>query len=147
MSITLPSETVFHSIERAIKEYRKFSQKNISNKIEDLTIDQGMVLLFLDKHSELTQKEIAALIFKDNASMTRMINLMVNKKYLKRSMNKVDRRRFTIELTTKGKEVLETLPPIILSNREKSLQGISQEEILQLETILKKIASNCTKSE
>jgi hypothetical protein len=27
MSISLPSETVFHSIERAIKEYRKFSQK------------------------------------------------------------------------------------------------------------------------
>lgn len=147
MSITLPSETVFHSIERAIKEYRKFSQKNISNKIVDLTIDQGMVLLFLDKHSELTQKEIAALIFKDNASMTRMINLMVNKKYLKRSMNKVDRRRFTIELTTKGKEVLETLPPIILSNREKSLEGISKEEMIQLETILKKIAANCEKSE
>ena len=147
MSITLPSETVFHSIERAIKEYRKFSQKNISNKIEDLTIDQGMVLLFLDKHSELTQKEIAALIFKDNASMTRMINLMVNKKYLKRSMNKVDRRRFTLELTAKGKDVLETLPPIILSNREKSLEGISPNEIIQLETILKKIAANCTKSE
>lgn len=146
MSITLPSETVFHSIEKAIKEYRKFSQKNISNQIEDLTIDQGMVLLFLDKHSELTQKEIAALVFKDNASMTRMINLMVNKKYLKRSMNTIDRRRFTIELTAKGKEVLETLPPIILSNREKSLEGISQEEIIQLETILKKIAANCTKS-
>ena len=145
MSITLPSETVFHSIERAIKEYRKFSQKNISDKIEDLTIDQGMVLLFLDKHSELNQKEIAALIFKDNASMTRMINLMVNKKYLKRSMNKVDRRRFTLELTAKGKDVLETLPPIILSNREKSLEGISKEEIIQLETILKKIAANCTK--
>ncbi len=146
MSIILPSETVFHSIERAIKEYRKFSQKNISNQIEDLTIDQGMVLLFLDKHSELTQKEIAALIFKDNASMTRMVSLMVNKKYLKRSMNAIDRRRFTIELTAKGKRVLETLPPIILSNREKSLEGISQEEIIQLETILKKIAKNCTKS-
>ncbi len=147
MSITLPSETVFHSIEKAIKEYRKFSQKNISNQIEDLTIDQGMVLLFLDKHSELTQKEIAALVFKDNASMTRMINLMVNKKYLKRSMNTIDRRRFTIELTAKGKEVLETLPPIILSNREKSLEGISKEEMIQLETILKKIAANCEKSE
>ncbi len=145
MSITLPSDTVFHSIERAIKEYRKFSQKNISNQIKDLTIDQGMVLLFLDKHSELTQKEIAALIFKDNASMTRMINLMVNKKYLKRSMNKLDRRRFTIELTAKGKKVLETLPPIILSNREKSLEGITKEEITQVELILKKITANCIK--
>jgi DNA-binding MarR family transcriptional regulator len=146
MSISLPSETVFHSIERAIKEYRKFSQKNISNQIKDLTIDQGMVLLFLDKHSELTQKEIAALIFKDNASMTRMINLMVNKKYLKRSMNPLDRRRYNIEITAKGKQVLESLPPIILSNREKSLEGITKEEIIQLESLLKKITSNCTKS-
>ncbi len=146
MSISLPSETVFHSIERAIKEYRKFSQKNISNQIKDLTIDQGMVLLFLDKHSELTQKEIAALIFKDNASMTRMINLMVNKEYLKRSMNKVDRRRFTIEITAKGKKILETLPPIILSNREKSIEGITKKEIIQLETILKKITTNCINS-
>lgn len=145
MSITLPSKTVFHSIERAIKEYRKFSQKNISNQIEDLTIDQGMVLLFLDKHSELTQKEIAALVFKDNASMTRMINLMVNKEYLKRSINKVDRRRFTIEITDKGKKILEALPPIILTNREKSLQGITKEELIQLETILIKITTNCTK--
>lgn len=146
MSITLPSETVFHSIERAIKEYRKFSQKNISNQIDDLTIDQGMVLLFLDKHSELTQKEIAALIFKDNASMTRMINLMVNKEYLKRSMNSLDRRRYNIEITAKGKQVLESLPSIILSNREKSLEGITKNELIQLETILKKITSNCTKS-
>ncbi len=146
MSITLPSETVFHSIERAIKEYRKFSQKNISDQIEDLTIDQGMVLLFLDKHSELTQKEIATLIFKDNASMTRMINLMVNKNYLKRSMHKIDRRRFTIELTVKGKEVLDSLPPIILSNRKKSLEGITKEEIIQLKNLLNKITANCTKS-
>ena len=146
MSITLPSETVFHSIERAIKEYRKFSQKNISNQIKDLTIDQGMVLLFLDKHSELTQKEIAALVFKDNASMTRMINLMVNKGYLKRSINSVDRRRFTIEITTKGQKILKALPPIVLSNREKSLEGITEKEIIQLETILKKITLNCTKS-
>jgi DNA-binding MarR family transcriptional regulator len=105
-----------------------------------------MVLLFLDKHSELTQKEIAALIFKDNASMTRMINLMVNKKYLKRSMNPLDRRRYNIEITAKGKQVLESLPPIILSNREKSLEGITKEEIIQLESLLKKITSNCTKS-
>ena len=146
MSITLPSETVFHAIERTIKEYRKFSQKNISNQVKDLTIDQGMVLLFLDKHSELTQKEIAALVFKDNASMTRKINLMVNKEYLKRSINNVDRRRFTIEITAKGKKVLETLPPIILSNREKSLKGITEKELIQLETILKKITTNCTKS-
>ena len=71
---------------------------------------------------------------------------MVNKKYLKRSINKVDRRRFSIKLTAKGKKVLKALPPIILSNREKSLKGITKKEIIQLESLLKKITSNCTKS-
>jgi len=143
MNIRLPSETIFHTIESTIKEYRKFAQKNISDKITDMTIDQGLVLLFLNEYPELTQKEIAELVFKDNASMTRMINTMVKKKYLKRSMNNEDRRRYKIEITVKGRQVLETLPPIIQKNRKTSLIGITKNELKQLEIILNKIRSNC----
>ncbi len=146
MNLALPSETIFHVIESTIKEYRKFAQKNISEKIKDMTIDQGLALLFLNDHPDLTQKEIAELVFKDNASMTRMINTMVQKKYLKRSMNNEDRRRYKIEITNKGKEVLETLPPIIHYNRNSSLKGITKNELNQLETILEKIRTNCTKT-
>lgn len=146
MNLALPSETIFHVIESTIKDYRKFAQKNISEKIKDITIDQGLVLLFLNEHPELNQKEIAELVFKDNASMTRMINTMVQKKHLKRSMNKEDRRRYKIEITKKGKEVLETLPPIIHHNRNSSLKGITKNELKQLETILGKIKANCTKT-
>jgi DNA-binding MarR family transcriptional regulator len=142
MDIDLPSETVFHTIESTIKEYRKFSQKNISTVIEDMTIDQGMVLLFLNKYPELTQKEIAVLVFRDNASMTRMINTMVQKKYLSRSMNNQDRRRFKLEITKKGKEVLKLLPSIIQNNRTASLSGITKNELNQLGIILNKIKSN-----
>jgi DNA-binding MarR family transcriptional regulator len=144
MHIPLPSETVFHAIERSIKEYRKFSQRNISEEIPDITIDQGMILLFLDRYSNLSQKEIAELIFRDNASMTRMINLMVKNKYINRSINEQDRRRFHLVITSKGKEVLAKLPPIILSNRARALEGISDEEQLQLMIILNKIMNNCT---
>ncbi|MEH6537384.1 MAG: MarR family transcriptional regulator [Psychroserpens sp.] len=146
MNLALPSETIFHIIESTIKEYRKFAQKNISEKINDITIDQGLVLLFLNNHPELTQKEIAELVFKDNASMTRMINTMVQKKHLKRSMNPIDRRRYKIEITNKGKEVLETLPSIINYNRNSSLKGITKNELNQLEVILGKIRTNCTKT-
>ncbi|WP_298902171.1 MarR family transcriptional regulator [uncultured Psychroserpens sp.] len=145
MDLPLPSETIFHVIESSIKEYRKFAQRNISNKIKDMTIDQGMLLLFLNKYPDLTQNEIAELVFKDNASMTRMINTMVQKKYLKRSMNPEDRRRYKIEITNKGKDVLETLPPIIHHNRKSSLKGISKNELNQLEIILSKIRTNCIK--
>lgn len=145
MNLPLPSETIFHAIESTIKVYRKFAQKNISKQLEDITIDQGLVLLFLNEHPELSQKEIAELVFKDNASMTRMINTMVQKKHLKRSMNFEDRRRYKIEITNKGKDVLKTLPPIIHHNRNSSLKGITKNELKQLEIILGKIKANCTK--
>lgn len=143
MTINLPSESIFHAIESTIKEYRKFSQRNISDQISDITIDQGMVLLFLDGYPNLTQKEIAELVFKDNASMTRMINTMVQKKYLKRSMNNEDRRRYKLEITLLGKNVLDNLPSIIQNNRNTSLEGITKNELTQLRTILNKIKSNC----
>ncbi|NQY29175.1 MAG: winged helix-turn-helix transcriptional regulator [Flavobacteriaceae bacterium] len=143
MISSIPSKTVFHAIERTIKQYRKFAQKNISNAVNDITIDQAMVLAFLEKHPDLTQKEIAALVFKDNASMTRMINLMVTKKQLTRSINTLNRRRFNLEITLKGKQVLEKLGPIVQDNRKKALDGVTEEELIQLESILEKIASNC----
>lgn len=143
MIISPPSETIFHVIESTIKEYRKFAQNNINKKIKDITIDQGLVLLFLDEYPEMTQKEIAELVFKDNASMTRMINTMVNKNYLERSMNNSDRRRYKLKITSKGKEVLKTLPSIILNNRNSSLKGITKNELKQLATILNKIRANC----
>lgn len=139
----MPSETVFHVIESTIKEYRKFAQKNISEKIKDMTIDQSLVLIFLNEYPELSQKEIAELIFKDNGSMTRMVNTMVQKKYLTRSMNSKDRRRFNIEITKKGQDVLETLPKIIHQNRSISLKGITKNEQKQLTIILNKIRANC----
>ena len=145
MNLSLPSETIFHLIESTIKDYRKFAQKKISEQLEDITIDQGLVLLFLNKHPDLSQKEIAKLVFKDTASMTRMINTMVQKKHLKRSMNPEDRRRYKIEITTKGKGVLKTLPSIIHNNRNSSLKGITKNELKQLEIILGKIRTNCTK--
>jgi DNA-binding MarR family transcriptional regulator len=143
MSFILPSETVFYSIERAIKEYRKFAQKKLSEQLEGLTVDQGMVLLFLDRHPNISQKEMASLIFRDNASLTRMITLMVEKGYLSRSINPDDRRRFVIEITDKGREAIDKMPSIITENRKKSLRGLSNQEVDQLKILLNKIADNC----
>ena len=142
MNLTIPSKTVFYTIDKTIKSYRKFAQKNISKVVNDITIDQKLILHYLNDYPELNQKEIAELVFKDNASMTRMINIMVKKNYLNRSMNDEDRRRYNLEITDKGKEVLVKLPPVIMSNRQKALEGITKEELIQLEKTLNKILSN-----
>jgi DNA-binding MarR family transcriptional regulator len=104
MSIKNPTGTVLYLIEQAIKEYRKISQKNISNIVKDITIDQCLILMVLTRNANISQNEMAQLVFKDNASITRMIELMVKKEYLARTVHHEDRRKYTLEITEKGKK-------------------------------------------
>ena len=143
MNVAIPSNTIFYIIEQTIKEYRKFSQKKISEEIGTITIDQGLILLFLNNRPELTQKEIARLIFRENASVTRMIDSLVKKKFLKRTVNKHDRRRYTLNITPEGEGILASLSSTIMSNRKKAIKGVTQKELNQLTITLQKIISNC----
>ena len=141
--IELPSQTIFHSIEKAIKEYRKFAQRNISKEAGNITIDQALLLILLNNHPELSQNEIGELIFKDNASVTRMIELLAKKEYLNRTINNHDRRKYKLTITDKGQTILETLGKVIISNRKSALYGVTEEEVEQLKSILNKIINNC----
>ncbi|MFV5684551.1 MarR family winged helix-turn-helix transcriptional regulator [Flavobacterium sp. GB2R13] len=138
-----PTGTVLYLIEQAIKEYRKVSQRNISKIVKDITIDQCLVLIILNNDAEISQNELANLIFKDNASITRMIELMVRKDYLNRTIHKEDRRKFNLEITEKGMKTLELINPIVQLNRETALNGLSLEEINILYKTLNKIITNC----
>ncbi|MFH6942778.1 MarR family winged helix-turn-helix transcriptional regulator [Flavobacterium sp. FlaQc-50] len=146
MKNNTPTGTVLYSLEQAIKEYRKISQKKISKIVTDITVDQCLVLIILNKNSDYSQKEIANLIFKDNASITRIIELMVKKDYLKREINEFDRRKFNLKITEKGQNTIELLSPVITHNRETALNGLTNNEIELLDKILNKIISNCKTS-
>ncbi len=138
-----PTVSVFYTIEQAIKAYRKLSQHNISQVIDDITVDQCLVLMILNDGLVSSQKEIAELLFKDYASITRMIELMVKKDYLLRRINPKDRRKFDLQLSRKGIQALKLLTPQIKGNRQSALKGITMKEVMQLERTLGKIIANC----
>lgn len=138
-----PSRTIFYRIEKTIKDYRRLSQAAISEHLTGITVDQALALIEIRRNPTLNQKEIADLIFKDYASLTRMIELMVQKEYLKRKMNPEDRRRSQLQITPKGEQAIKDLMPIILKNRRTALQGLTENDIAQLDALLKKIIVNC----
>jgi DNA-binding MarR family transcriptional regulator len=143
MSQIETTTSVLYNIEKAIKAYRKLCQRNISIIDKDITVDQALVLLMLQKNAELSQKELAKLVFKDSASITRMIELMVKKEYIKRSINKKDRRRFNLKMTVKGEMFLKNMDATIQLNRDTALKNITVKELIQLDATLKKIITNC----
>lgn len=133
---------VFYTIDKAIKSYRQFAQKRLKEAGFAITIDQWLVLKALEQDSDAPQQQIAAAVFKDVASITRIIELLVQKGYLIREFHLEDRRRFKITLTDMGNDVLEKMQPHIIANRNQALQGISQDEIKTLQETLSKIAKN-----
>lgn len=138
-----PQHTIFYTIEKAIKSYRKFAQKNLSEIVKGITIDQVLVLTVIESDPEVTQHEIASLLFKDFASITRMIELLVKNEFLSRSINETDRRKFKLTISPKGQSTLKQLKPIIFNNRNDALQGVSENEVIQLFNTLTKIINNC----
>jgi MarR family transcriptional regulator for hemolysin len=136
------NDIIFYSIEKSIKTYRQFAQKNISKAGIEITIDQWLVLKTIEEDNSISQKDIAFKTFKDVASITRIIELLVQKGYLSRNLKSQDRRRFDLTLTKEGNDIIEKIQPYIQINRTQALKNITDEEIMNLQSTLLKIISN-----
>ncbi len=136
-------QILFYTLEKSIKTYRQFAQKQINTYGLDITIDQWLILKTLQDNPDISQQQIAEKVFKDFASVTRMIELLVSKEYLKRDFHLVDRRRFSLSITKKGNKILDALIPIVENNRRVALQSFTEKEIKAMQKSLIKIIDNC----
>jgi MarR family transcriptional regulator for hemolysin len=136
-------EVIFYKLESAIKTYRQLAQRNITTSGLDITVDQWLILKVVLEKGELKQNEIAEKVFKDTASVTRIIELLINKEYLLREVHGNDRRRTQLKLTGKGKNILSKVHVIIQKNRRLALNGISEGKIKEMSKLLSTIISNC----
>lgn len=134
---------IFYQIEEAIKTYRMYAQKQIKANGLKITIDQWLVLKSLKENPNFTQAELAEKVFKDSASITRILDLLVQSEYVEREINPNDRRKFNLSVTSKGESILAETYTVVLQNRKKALERISENDIQIMSETLKKISQNC----
>jgi DNA-binding MarR family transcriptional regulator len=96
----------FFKIDSTIKKIRNFMQKNLTEGKIDLTVDQWVVLDHIKPNPGITQNELGNIIYKDAPTITRILDLLVKKNLIERNMSKQDRRKFTLNLTTEGLELI-----------------------------------------
>lgn len=137
------NDIIFYTLDKTIKQYRQFAQANIDRAGFDITIDQWLVLTVIGESPESGQAEIADRVFKDQASVARIIELLVKKNLLHQTASQTDRRRIVRKLTKEGKQLLEAVAPIISRNRSIALDGLAQADIDQLRHSLETIFTNC----
>jgi len=134
---------LFYSIEKAIKTYRQFAQKELKKAGLTITVDQWLTLKCLFENPDISQKELAETVFKDNASITRIIELLVKAKYLKRTVNKIDKRKSNLSITELGDETIVAASVVVNDYRKTALKGIGIAKEEHVKTVMKTIINNC----
>jgi MarR family transcriptional regulator for hemolysin len=134
---------LFYSIDRAIRTYRQYAQVQLKKAGFTITIDQWLIIKCILENPTITQQEIGELSFKDNASVTRIIEILVKSKYIKRKADKKDRRRFKLEVTELGIQTIHEVKEIVTKNRSVALDGIELNQINETQLVLDKITANC----
>ena len=136
-------DVLFYSLESAIKAYRRFAQARLHAAGIDITIDQWLVLKTIHESADVTLQHVGAAVFKDFASITRIVQLLEQKGLLRRKPHPTDGRRSKLVLTSAGESVIRTVEPIAQANRRQALEGIDAEEVARLRAVLKRITENC----
>ncbi|RZL18083.1 MAG: MarR family transcriptional regulator [Pedobacter sp.] len=134
---------VLYVLDKCFRTYHQFAQKQVKKAGHSITIDQWLLLKNIHEHPHITQNELARTVFKDNASVTRIIQGLVIAGYVDRSAHATDRRRVILELTPSGVAITEEVNQIALKNRAKALQNISTAHVEQMKQTLENIIQNC----
>jgi DNA-binding MarR family transcriptional regulator len=129
-------------LDRTARKVKQYAQKQFKAGEFDVTVDQWLVLKNLSEKEDLSQTELAQLVFKDHPTLTRIIDLLSKKGYVERLPHPQDRRSFRLHLTASGVTKVTSLRPEILQIREKAWENLSPTDFQEFKRILNTIYQN-----
>ncbi|HET9486356.1 MAG TPA: MarR family transcriptional regulator [Chryseosolibacter sp.] len=129
-------------LDRTARRVKQYAQQKFKELKLNVTVDQWLVLKHLYENASMKQNELAELLFKDNPTLTRIIDLLCDKKLTIRKQHPTDRRSFQVELTSQGKKKVEQMKPRIQKIRLKAWEGLSKEDFTHFKRVLDSIYHN-----
>ncbi len=134
-------DVLFYLIEKTNKVIRRYSQVRFSEAGLEITVDQWLVLKKISDSERITQIELANAIFKDRASITRILDLLLEKKLVTKEAG-ADRRAYELTLTAAGEKFMEQAFMIVKNVRKKGIESLTEKEQDQLRQSLQKIINS-----
>ena len=124
------------------------AQKHITKSLEvtlkpyDITPGQWNLINQLDQAGELSQKELATITHKEQATITRYLDTLERKGLVVRNKHKTDRRSHVVSTTDKAHELIRTVLPLTAITANRLIEGIDQQDIDTFVTVLAALRQN-----
>ncbi|MEM9361288.1 MAG: MarR family transcriptional regulator [Bacteroidota bacterium] len=101
----------------------------------DMTIEQWVVLhRVYELGDEASQREIVRTNFRNRATTSRIIGRLEGKKWISKTRFEGDQKRFKLELTQNGKEIIDLVLPYAVNLRKKAIENL---DVLEFDIFLK----------
>lgn len=119
---------------------RKFAELEV-----EMTIEQWVILHQVYELGEnASQKEIVQTNFRNRATISRVIGGLERKGWLKKARFEGDQKRFKLELTPKGKSIIELVLPHAKHLRKQAINNLNSSEFETFLGVLDQIGENYT---
>lgn len=115
----------------------KFKENNT-----ELSMENFILLNFINKNRNLTQQDLANHFMRDKSIILRNVNLLIELQYIKRTTDKIDKRKKNLILTEKANTFLSIALKLSHEVSDELLKDISDEELHHFETVINKIQIN-----
>ena len=129
-------------LDRTARRVKQYAQQKFNELDLNITVDQWLLLKHLYENESMKQNELAEVLFKDNPTLTRIIDLLCDKGLAMRKTHPTDRRSFNVELTKEGKKKVELIKPKIKAIRLKAWEGLSERDFTHFKKVLNTIYHN-----
>ena len=107
----------------------------------DLSLEQFNVLRILrgQDGNAINLQDIQERMVSKMSNTTRLVDKLIKKNFVKRTICKANRRKVEIVITDLGLETLKTIDPIIDNTEKNITKNLTQNELIQLNTLLIKL--------
>jgi len=108
----------------------------------EISPEQWSVIFRVVQNEKIGQKELADSTYKDQGNLTRMIDKLVEKGYLRKKLHESDRRAVELIATPKSKTLVKEIVPISSMHNEQLTKDFTQEDKLKLTELLDRVYKN-----
>lgn len=129
-------------LDRTARRVKQYAQRKFKLEDFDITVDQWLILKNLSENELVSQAEMAQVLFKDQPTLTRIIDLLAKKGYVERAPHPNDRRSFRLVLTPTGAAKVAELKPKVSEIRQKAWENLNEGDFEEFKRILNKIYDN-----
>lgn len=131
-----------HWVNRLSFLLRSEIQRRFKDNGIDLSAEEWALLMVLWQKGPLQMGPLAAITLRDRTTVTRLVDRLVEKKYLQRANAEGDRRQVVVSVSKAGREIEERVVGIVLPLIKKSGEGISENDGETALAVLRKMTEN-----